>query len=154
MGFNPCRPTSEGHLGITSPDPMAAPEIHPNYLSTDHDCALMVAGLKLVRRIAASKAMREVISAELFPGEALADDDALLDYARSTGWTVFHPSGTCRMGRDPDQAVVDTRLRVHGVRGLRVADASIFPIIPTANTNAPSIMVGERAAELIREDNR
>ena len=154
MGFNPCRPTSEGHLGITSPDPMAAPEIHPNYLSTDHDCELMVAGLKLVRRIAASKAMREGISAELFPGEALADDDALLDYARSTGWTVFHPSGTCRMGRDPDQAVVDTRLRVHGVRGLRVADASIFPIIPTANTNAPSIMVGERAAELIQEDNR
>ncbi|MEI4194221.1 GMC family oxidoreductase [Roseovarius sp. E0-M6] len=154
MGMNPCRPTSKGHLGITSPDPMAAPEIHPNYLDTEEDRAAMVEGLHLVRKIAGSPAMAQVIEEEIAPGPAATDDATLLQYARDAAWTVFHPCGTCRMGRDAAQAVVDPRLKVHGVEGLRVADASIFPVIPSGNTNAPAIMVGEKAAEMVLEDAR
>ncbi|QYX57781.1 GMC family oxidoreductase N-terminal domain-containing protein [Roseovarius sp. SCSIO 43702] len=154
MGMNPCRPTSEGHLGITSPDPMTPPAIHPDYLATAEDREMMVAGLQLVRRIAAQPAMAGIIEEEIAPGAGVEGDAALLDYARRTAWTVFHPCGTCRMGRDADAAVVDPRLRVHGLDGLRVADASIFPVIPSGNTNAPAIMVGEMAAEMVLEDAR
>jgi choline dehydrogenase len=154
IGFNPCKPTSRGHLQIRSADPFAAPEIHPNYLSTDDDRELMLEGMKLMRRFAETPAMKPIIESEIQPGTAVATDENLNDFIRDHAWTVFHACGTCAMGADPAASVVDARLRVHGLTGLRVADASIFPTIPTGNTNAPSIMVGEKAADLIREDAR
>ncbi len=153
LGFNPCRPTSRGHLQISAPDSLAAPDIHPNYLSTDADRQAMIDGLKLVRRIARAPALSTVITTELMPGPDSQSDADLADYARDNAWTVFHPCGTCRMGSDPVNSVVDPRLKLHGLTGLRIADASIFPIIPSGNTNAPSIMVGEKAADMILEDN-
>ncbi|MFY9210583.1 MAG: GMC family oxidoreductase N-terminal domain-containing protein [Aestuariivita sp.] len=152
IGFNPCKPTSVGHLQIRSPDPFTAPEMHPNYLDTEHDRALMLAGTKLMRRIAQTTALRAVIDSELLPGEDTASDEDIAAYIRKTAWTVFHQCSTCRMGSDPASSVVDPRLRVRGLQGLRVADASIFPSIPTGNTNAPAIMVGEKASDLILED--
>lgn len=154
MGFSPCKPTSRGHLEITSPDAGVPPAMQGNYLSTDADCRMMVEGTRLVRRIAQSPALQKVIREELAPGPAMASDADMLENARADGWTVFHQCGTCRMGHDPAQSVVDARLRVHGASGLRVADASIFPTIPSGNTNAPAIMVGEKAADIIREDAR
>ena len=152
MGFNPCKPTSTGYLQIQSPDPMVAPELHPNYLDTDHDRAVMLAGTKLIRQIADMPAMRSVIQSELSPGANVTDDADIAAYLRKSAWTVFHQCSTCRMGSDASSNVVDARLRVHGIQGLRVADASIFPTIPTGNTNAPAIMVGEKASDLILED--
>ena len=152
LGFNPCRPSSRGWLGIRSADPLDAPQIHPNYLDTEHDRALMVAGMRLVRELAATASFGSVIDKELLPGPAVATDEALAEHVRAHAWTVFHPCGTCRMGASPRDAVVDERLRVHGVAGLRVADASVFPSIPSGNTNAPSIMVGERASRLMLDD--
>jgi choline dehydrogenase len=152
LGSNPCRPTSEGYLQIRSNDPFEAPEIHPNYLATPEDRQLMIDGVRLTRRIAAAKSLASVIDEELRPGLEVTSDDDLLAYVREQAWTVFHPSGTCRMGVDPARSVVDSNLKVHGVSGLRVADASIFPIIPSGNTNAPAIMVGEKAADLILGD--
>ena len=96
--------------------------------------------------------MKEMIEREISPGLPCESDEEILEFARSDSWTVFHQCGTCKMGRDPKQSVVDPRLRVHGIRGLRVADASIFPTIPSGNTNAPTIMVGEKASDLILED--
>ncbi len=152
LGFNPCKPTSAGHLRLRSPDPMQAPEMHGNYLDTEHDQQAMIAGVRLMRRIAATPALRAVIDTEIEPGQDVQSDAEILQFIRSDSWTVFHQCGTCRMGRDAAQSVVDARLRVHGVSGLRVADASIFPDIPTGNTNAPSIMVGEKAGDMILED--
>lgn len=152
LGFNQCRPSSRGHLHISSADPLAAPEIHPNYLSTEEDRQAAIDGLRLIRRIAEAPALARVIDAELAPGPEMRSDADLATYARDNAWTVFHPCGTCRMGNDPARAVVDARLRVHGLKGLRVADASVFPIIPSGNTNAPAIMVGEKAADMILED--
>ncbi|MEM6678507.1 MAG: GMC family oxidoreductase N-terminal domain-containing protein [Pseudomonadota bacterium] len=154
IGSNPCRPTSRGHLAIRSNDPMEAPEIHPNYLATEEDRHGMREGVRLVRRIAAAPALAKVIEAELLPGEEAMDDEALDAFVRDNSWTVFHPCGTCRMGTDPTRSVVDPRLRVHGIGGLRVVDASIFPNITSGNTNAPVIMVAEKAAEMILEDAR
>ena len=154
LGFNACKPSSRGHLRIRSPDPLEPPEMHPNYVATDHDRRMAVAGVRLARRIAAMPALRAVTASELAPGAAVSGDGEILDHFRDNGETVFHQCGTCRMGRDPLAAVVDARLRVHGVEGLRVADASVFPTIPSGNTNAPSIMVGERASDLILEDAR
>jgi choline dehydrogenase len=154
MGFNPCKPTSVGHLQIKSPDPFVAPEIHPNYLDTEHDRALMIAGTRLLRQIADTDALRAVIESELRPGADVQTDAAIADYIRQEAWTVFHQCATCRMGRDPATAVVDPQLKVHGLDGLRVADASIFPSIPTGNTNAPAIMVGEKASDLILQSTK
>jgi choline dehydrogenase len=154
LGFNPCKPTSTGYLQICSPDPFAAPEMHTNYLDTEYDRAIMLEGFRLIRKIARTPAMAAVIEDEITPGWAIDSDDDLADVIREKAWTVFHQCGTCRMGADPAQAVVDARLRVHGVDGLRVADASIFPTISSGNTNAPAIMVGERASDLILEDAR
>jgi choline dehydrogenase len=154
LGFNPCKPTSTGYLQICSPDPFAAPEMHTNYLDTDYDRAVMLAGYRLMRKIARTPAMAAVIEDEITPGWDVDSDEALADVIREKSWTVFHQCGTCRMGSDPAQSVVDARLRVHGVDGLRVADAAIFPTIPTGNTNAPAIMVGEKASDLILEDAR
>lgn len=154
LGFNPCKPTSSGHLELRSPDPFAAPALHGNYLDTEEDCRTMIDGFRLIRRIADAPALAEVIQREMAPGPDVATDEALLDHIRRDSWTVFHQCGTARMGQDASRSVVDARLRVHGLEGLRVADASIFPTIPSGNTNAPSIMVGERASDIIREDAR
>ena len=154
LGFNPCKPTSAGHLQIRSSDPNDAPEIHANYLSTQHDRDMMLAGVRFMRSIADMPAFQAVIEVELSPGPTLTSDADLNQLIRQKSWSVFHPCSTCRMGRDPLTSVVDERLRVHGIDGLRVADASIFPTIPTGNTNAPAIMVGEKASDLIREDAR
>ncbi|MBU2963193.1 choline dehydrogenase [Citreicella sp. C3M06] len=145
------RPESRGHVRITSPDHTAKPLIQPNYLNTHTDRETMVAGMKLVRKVAAQPALSDYISAEMMPGADVADDAALLEYVRANGGSIFHPSSTCRMGAD-DGAVVDPRLRVRGLTGLRVADASIMPTLVSANTNAACIMIGEKAADMILQD--
>ena len=143
------RPESRGEIRLRSPDPASPPAIQPNYLAAELDRRTIVAGLRLARRIAARPALRQFIESEYAPGEAVRSDDEFLDYARRTGSTVFHPVGTARMGSDA-MAVVDERLRVHGVEGLRVADASIMPTLVSGNTNAACIMIGEKCADLIR----
>lgn len=153
LGFNPCRPTSRGHLSLCSGDPARPPEIHPNYLDTAHDRRMMIAGTRLIRRLARMAAFAPVIDTRLVPPEDDGSDAAILAHVRAHAWTVFHACGTCRMGTDL-ASVVDGRLRVRGVAGLRVADASIFPAVPSGNTNAPSIMVGERASDIVLDDAR
>lgn len=150
LGFNPCKPTSKGYLQIRSPDPFAAPELYSNYLDTNYDRAVMLAGMALMRRIGQTPAFRAVIEAEIYPGPAVDDAAQMAGFIRQKAWTVFHQCGTARMGSDPDASVVDPALRVWGIEGLRVADASIFPTIPTGNTNAPAIMTGEKAADILR----
>lgn len=147
-----CRPTSRGVLRLASADPTAAPEIQPNYLATEHDLQENLEGVRFMRRLTATPSMRALIAEEELPGPGVEDDEALIAYIRETGVTVFHPTSTCRMGPDPQRDVVDPMLRVHGTTGLRVADASIFPTIPSGNTNAPSMMVGERASDLILQE--
>jgi choline dehydrogenase len=152
IGFNACRPTSEGRIEIASPDPTAPPRITPNYLSTNHDVAEAVAGARLVGRLEGTRALRRLIDgAPAFDLSAASDAEIIADFRARAG-TVFHPCATCRMAPEADGGVVDPRLRVRGVERLRIADASIFPDITSANTNAPAIMVGRRAAEIIRED--
>ena len=134
---------------LKSPDPLTPPAIHPNYLATELDRQTLVAGLRLCRRIAAQPALRRFIAGEYLPGEQVQSDAELLDYARGFGATIFHPVGTCKMGRDA-MAVVDDRLHVHGLAGLRVADGSIMPTLVSGNTNAACIMIGEKCADLVR----
>lgn len=152
IGYNPCRPTSTGTVHISCPDPCIAPAIQPNYLSTEHDRRLMLAGMKLMRSFIATPALREIVHQELAPGDQSESDAQLMNYIEQTAWTVFHPCCSCRMGTDPVTSVVNPRLQVHGVNNLRIADASVFATIPSGNTNAPSIMVGERASDLILAD--
>lgn len=154
LGFQPTRPTSRGHIGLRSANPMDTPEIHPNSLATEKDRAEMVEGCRVMRQIAAAPAMRAVIEAELVPGPAVESDAEMLADVRARCSTVFHPVSTCRMGPDPQADVVDHRLRVYGVEGLRVIDASIFPTVTSGNTNAPAIMVGEKGADLVLSDHR
>jgi len=142
------RPHSRGHVVVTSPDPLAYPEIHPNYLSDERDCAVAVGGIKVARRIADAPSLRNCIVDEYVPGREFQSDTELLDAARRYSQTIYHPTSTCKMGNDAS-AVVDHCLRVHGIDGLRVADASIMPEIVSGNTNAPSIMIGEKAADMI-----
>ncbi|SPH18821.1 Alcohol dehydrogenase [acceptor] [Defluviimonas aquaemixtae] len=149
------RPESTGHLTLTSADPAAHPAIHPNYLATDTDCRTIVRGIQLARKIAQHEPLKSHITEEYAPGVDIAfdDEEATLDWARRTAVTIYHPTGTCKMGTDPT-SVVDPRLRVRGIERLRVADASIMPRIVSGNTNAPAIMIGEKASDLIREDAR
>jgi choline dehydrogenase len=154
LGFSNCRPTSRGHLEIRSPDPMDAPRIVANVLSTAEDVRDAVEGARLIRRLAATRPLADAIAEELVPGPGVTDDDALLRDFRHRCGTVYHPCGTCRMGPDPARSVVDPRLRVHGVRGLRVIDASVFPTIISGNTNAATIMVAARGAAMMVEDGR
>jgi choline dehydrogenase len=143
------RPESRGEILLKSADPAAPPAIHPNYLSTETDRRTLVDGLKLGRRIASQAPMRAFIESEYLPGEQVQTDAELLDYARNYGSTIYHPIGTAKMGQDP-MAVVDDNLRVHGIAGLRVADASIMPLMISGNTNAACIMIGEKCADLVR----
>ena len=145
------RPESRGEIKLKSPDPFDAPAVHPNYLATETDQRTIVAGLKLVRRILANPHLQHFIASEFQPGPEIESDEQLLDYARRRGGTVYHPTSTCKMGSDP-LAVVDAELKVHGIGGLRVADASIMPQVPGGNTNAPSIMIGEKCAAMVLED--
>jgi choline dehydrogenase len=152
LGYNPCKPTSTGQVHVVSADPHVPPQIQPNYLDTEHDRMLMLKGMRLMRALTDTPAMRAVVESEVYPGVATQSDEQMMAFVRSNAWTVFHPCCTCRMGSDPLLSVVDKRLKVHGIEGLRVADASVFPTIPTGNTNAPAIMVGERASDLILAD--
>ena len=145
------RPTSRGHVRIKAADPLAAPAMQPNYLSTELDRQFAVASVKFARRLAATAALRPYVSEEYRPGPAATSDADLLEFAREFGATIFHPSGTCRMGSD-GQAVVDDRLRVHGVAGLRVVDCSIMPTLISGNTNAAVVMIAEKASDLILAD--
>ncbi|MBT2303010.1 choline dehydrogenase [Variovorax paradoxus] len=147
------RPESRGHIRIRSLDPAEPPEMQPNYLATELDRATAVAGVKAARAIAASPAMQPYVKREVKPGPDAASDADLLEFCRNNGATIFHPTGTCRMGSDP-LAVVDARLRVHGVGGLRVIDCSAMPTLVSGNTNAPAVMMAEKAVDLIREDAR
>jgi choline dehydrogenase len=149
MSFNPCRPTSRGRIDIDSPDPTKAPRIRPNYLSTDADIADVIAGGRLLARFQETAAMRRLVAAPPRFDLARAGDAEIVADFRARSGTVYHPCGTCRMAPEGQGGVVDASLRVHGVEGLRVADASVFPNITSANTNAPTIMVAHKAAQLI-----
>jgi choline dehydrogenase len=147
------RPLSRGYVEAKSADPREAPAINPRYLSEEADRRAIVGGLRFVRRLFAAPALAKYCGAELIPGRDVTSDDELLDYARQKGSTVYHATCTCRMGSD-QMAVVDDQLRVHGLERLRVVDASIMPSVTSTNTNAPTIMIAERGAELIRRTAR
>ena len=146
---NQSRPESRGKIFITSADPIQAPAIRPNYLATQTDRDAMIAGIRMVRDIATSPAFDPFREMETRPGHGVQSDDEILDYARQTAATMYHPVGTCGMGPD-GRGVVDPRLRVRGVEGLSVVDASVMPTLISGNTNAPTIMIAEKAADMIR----
>ena len=147
------RPESRGRVALRSTDPFAPPSMQPNYLATDYDRRTVVAGMRAARAIAAAPSMRPYVVREVKPGREADDDEALLEFARNNGATIFHPSGTCRMGNDA-YAVVDARLRVRGIERLRVVDCSVMPTLVSGNTNAPAIMMAEKAVDMIRQDAR
>ena len=147
------RPESRGHVRVRSTDPFEPPEMQPNYLSTDLDRRTVVAAVKAARRVAGTPAMRPYVTREVKPGPEAATDADVLEFCRNNGATIFHPSGTCRMGSD-QAAVVDARLRVHGLAGLRVIDCSVMPTLVSGNTNAPAVMMAEKAVDMIRADTR
>ncbi|HWI26539.1 MAG TPA: GMC oxidoreductase [Stellaceae bacterium] len=145
------RPESRGHVRIKSADPLARPAIQLNYLAAETDRRTMVAGLKLLRRIMQQPALRPYIESEYEPGPGCASDEELLGHIRARASTIYHPTCSCRMGEDA-LAVVDARLRVHGVGRLRVIDGSVMPSVVSGNTNAAIIMIAEKGAEMILED--
>lgn len=152
VSFQSCRPTSRGRIEIRSRNPFDPPLIFPNYLSTERDIAEIPAGARLLRKIAATSPLAEIIETELEPGAAKTSDSELLQDFRERAGSVYHPVSSCCMGPDPATSVVDARLRVYGVPGLRVVDASVFPTVSSGNTNTPTTMVAEKAADLIKED--
>lgn len=154
LSFNACRPTSRGRLRIVSPDPRRTPSITPCYLSTERDVEDALVGARLLRRLAATRPLADIITGEIRPGSPVRTDADLLADFRNRADTVYHPVGTCAMGPDPRTCVVDARLRVHGISGLRVIDASIFPTLTSGNTNAPTVMVAEKGADMVRQDQR
>lgn len=145
------RPTSRGTVRIRSIDPLEPPAMQPRYLSTAEDRATLIAGIRLARKLAATNAMRPYVESEYRPGGAAVSDDDLLEFAKNTGGTIFHPSGTTRMGPASDpMTVVDPELRVHGIDRLRVVDCGIMPTLVSGNTNVPVVMIAEKAADMIR----
>ena len=144
------RPESRGEITLKSANPADPPAMFANYLATETDRRAITDGLKIGRQILASSHMRHFITEEYQPGPSITTDEQLLDHARNRGGTVFHPTSTCKMGIDP-MAVVDPELRVHGMEGLRVVDASIMPAVVSGNTNAATIMIGEKAADMVRQ---
>lgn len=154
VGVSNCHPTSRGHVRIRSADPFEPPAIHPNYLSTPEDLDELVEGAHFLRRLAAQSPLSELIAEELQPGGQIVSRAGIEEDIRQRSSSIFHHSGTCKMGPDPVTSVVDPRLRVHRVESLRVVDASIFPRLTAGNTNAPAIMVGERGADFLIADGR
>jgi choline dehydrogenase-like flavoprotein len=153
IGVAQMRPESRGTIHARTPDPLMPPAIRPNFLATSTDQMCMIEGMRIVRRVIGQPAMSPYRGAEMSPGAACETDADWLDFARSNGQTIYHACGTCRMGRDP-MAVVDERLAVHGIRGLRVVDASIMPNIVSANTQAAVLMIAEKSADMIAADVR
>ncbi len=151
VNFGQCRPDSRGSVTLRGPDPAAPPVIQANYLSAPSDQRAMIEGARLARRIGRTEPFSHLVLEELAPSPDAEDDGALLAYVRATGTTVYHPCGTCRMGGD-DSAVLDPRLRLRGLDGLRVADASVMPLVPSSNIQPAVMMVAERAADMIRAD--
>jgi choline dehydrogenase len=147
------RPESRGEIKLKNANPADAPAVHPNYLTAETDRQTIVAGLKLCRELLTQPALAQFAESEYLPGVAVQSDAELLDFARKRGGTVYHPTSTCKMGVDA-MAVVDPELRVRGVAGLRVADASIMPTVVSGNTNAATIMIGEKCADLVRQEMR
>ncbi|TXI03191.1 MAG: choline dehydrogenase [Rhizobium sp.] len=154
IGIQPCRPTSRGSIEIGSAEINAPPVIEPNYLATPEDMQSMLAGVRLIRRIAAQPAMQAIIMDEMKPGKDVESEHDLVADIRARSGSVFHPSCTCRMGPNDGTNVVDARLRVHEIDRLRVVDTSVFPNLTSGNTNAPTLMVAEKGAAMILEDNR
>jgi choline dehydrogenase len=148
IGTYVLRPESKGSVHIRTPQAVDPPRIHANYLADDYDVQTLIAALRMIRRIASQPALAQHIVRETRPGPGAQSDDELLDHIRRTGQTSYHPIGTCRMGKD-SQAVVDHELRVHGIDGLRVCDASVMPTMVASNTHAPSIMIGEKASDMV-----
>jgi choline dehydrogenase len=142
------RPESKGQVHITAADPRRPPAINFNFLSSPPDAELTVRAVRIARATMTAPAMAPFQVSEVVPGADLTTDDEILDWVKQAAETTYHPVGTCKMGSDP-LAVVDAQLRVHGIAGLRVADASIMPTLTSGNTNAPSIMIGEKAADMV-----
>jgi choline dehydrogenase len=153
FGFGPTliTPESRGTISLRSANPLDAPAIRANYLSTDADMRTMIEGVRLARRIANTRAFDPYRGDEIHPGAGATTDEDIADFLRNEVETLYHPVGTCKMGNGPE-AVVDARLRVHGIEALRVVDASVMPVIPAGNTNAPTVMIAEKAADMIRQD--
>ena len=147
------RPESRGHISIKSPNPRDYPAIVPNYLSADLDRRTAIDALKFTRRLMSADAIKPLVVREHLPGPMVESDEDLLNSARNIAQTIYHPTSTCRMGPDP-QSVVDDRLRVKGIGGLRVVDASIMPALVSGNTNAPTIMIAEKASDMIAADRK
>jgi choline dehydrogenase len=147
------RPLSRGYVEARSPRPEEQPSINPRYFTDETDCRAAVGGLRWIRRMFAAPALAKYVVAETVPGKDAQSDDELLHYVKQTGSTVFHATCTCKMGRDL-LAVVDDRLRVQGLERLRVIDASVMPAVTSTNTNAPTIMIAEKGAAMVREDAR
>lgn len=151
IGATQLRPRSRGRITLASDDPFEAPRIDPNYLAEREDLEVLVEGIERAREIAEQDALSQYLGHEVWPGEDVQTDEEIAQHVRETCHTVYHPVGTCKMGND-ETAVVDEELRVRGVEGLRVADASVMPTLVGGNTNAPTIAIAERAADLIRND--
>ena len=151
LAICPVRPDSRGSVMAKSADPLIRPVIRPNYLSAPSDQQVLASGLGLARQIMAQPAIAQHSVREILPGPEVQSEDEMLAFARQYGTTIYHPVGTCRMGEDP-RAVVDSRLRVRSIQGLRIADASVMPTLTTGNTNAPTIMIGEKCAAMMLED--
>ncbi|MDF0605139.1 GMC family oxidoreductase N-terminal domain-containing protein [Neisseriaceae bacterium TC5R-5] len=152
MAVNPCRPTSRGSIELASADPSVPARIMPNYLSTEHDRQEAIQSCQLVRKIAQTRALQAITVEEVSPGDAAASEEGMLNFFRQESGSIYHLCGTCAMGPDDTRSVVSSELKVHGVPGLRVVDASIFPNITSANINAPTMMVAEKGADLILAD--
>jgi choline dehydrogenase len=153
FGFGPTliAPESRGSITLRSSDPLASPAIRANYLSTERDMLVMLEGVRLARKLAHTKAFEPYRGTALHPRPGVIQDEDIIEFIRDEAETLYHPVGTCKMGADP-LAVVDPRLRVRGIERLRVVDASVMPRIIAGNTNAPTIMIAEKAAEMVRQD--